>query len=719
MYEQYNEIIEEILSKLTLKEKIGQLNQVPQPVPENLEETKERIRRGEIGSLILCNSPTAGNDEQQAVMVDLLNELQKIAVEESKSGIPMLFGRDVIHGHHTVYPIGLAAACSFNPELVRQSYRCIAKEASSESVHWTFSPMLDVCHEPRWGRIIEGPGEDPYLASRMAEAMVKGFQGDDLKADDSMIACAKHYLGYGASEGGRDYFRTEISDYTLYNMILPPFRAAVKAGAGTVMSSFNDINGQPVTSSKKYLTDILRGDLGFEGFVVSDWASVHQLLKQGVANDGRDCAKLAINAGLDMEMTDNHYIEDLENLVESGEVSIETIDEAVRRVLRIKLASGLFDKPYKEAFKVDRTNHIEIAEKMAAESMVLVKNDDNLLPLSKDLKIALYGPFTYERRALQGSWALDGYLGASTPNFLEAMNEVMEGQKGHIHFSYEGVLHDDSTYIYSMNDVIVLALGESHAATGEARCSADIVLSPNQVEMARKAKQSGKKVVGVIFCGRPLALENIEPYLDAILIAWHGGTRCAHAAAKSLFGEYNPCGKTAVTFVRKTGQIPLYYNITKSGRDVDGYYGQGYAQNYIDSLGSPMYPFGYGLSYTTYEYGEAEVDRNQISLEELLDGGKIQLSAKVKNTGSVSGKEIVQFYIRDHVASYMRPIRELKGFEKISLEAGEEKTVTFEVGTESLGFYMPDGKYVVEKGLVDLHIGENCLTNNLVTIEIV
>lgn len=719
MYEIFEKRAKEILSTLTLKEKIGQLNQVPQPVSENLEETKERIRRGEIGSFILCNSPTAGNDEQQAVMVDLLNELQKVAVEESRTGIPVLYGRDVIHGHHTVYPIGVASSCSFDPELVEKCYRCIAREAASESVHWTFSPMLDVCHEPRWGRIIEGPGEDPYLASRMAEAMVKGFQGDDLTADDSMLACAKHYVGYGASEGGRDYFRTEISDYTLFNNILPPFRAAVKAGVATVMSSFNDINGQPVTSSKKYLTDILRGELGFEGFVVSDWASVHQLMKQGVARNSADCAKLALTAGLDMEMTDNHYIANLENLVLSGEISEEVIDLAVKRVLKIKLAKGLFEKPYKEPYKVDRTEHIRLSEKIAAESMVLVKNDGNLLPLSKDMKVALYGPFTYERRALQGSWALDGYLGASMPNFLEAMNEVMEGQKGHIHFSYEGVLHDDSTYIYSMNDVIVLALGESHAATGEARCSADIVLSPAQVEMARKAKQSGKKVVGVIFCGRPLALENIEPYLDAILIAWHGGTRCAHAAAKTIFGEYNPCGKTSVTFVRKTGQIPLYYNITKSGRNVDGYYGEGYAQNYIDSLGSPMYPFGYGLSYTTYEYSDPKVNRTQISLDELYKGEKILLSAKIKNAGSVAGKEIVQFYIRDHVASYMRPIRELKGFQKINFESNEEKTVTFEVGAESLGYYMPDGKYVVEKGNIDLYIGENCLTNNLVTIEII
>ena len=719
MYEVFNEKVEQILSRLSLKEKIGQLNQVPQPVSENLEEVKERIRRGEIGSFILCNSPTAGNDEQQAVMVELLNDLQKVAVEESGSGIPLIFGRDVIHGHHTVYPIGLASACSFNPELVEKCYRCIAKEAASESVHWTFSPMLDVCHEPRWGRIIEGQGEDPYLASRMAEAMVRGFQGNDLSADDTMVACAKHYLGYGMSEAGRDYFRTEISDYTLYNLILPPFRAAVKAGVGTVMSSFNDINGQPVTSSRKYLTDILRGQLGFEGFVVSDWASVHQLMKQGVANDSRDCAKLAVSAGLDMEMTDNHYIANLESLVESGEVPIEIIDEAVRRILKIKMAAGLFDKPYKTPYKVDRTEHIKLSEEIAAESIVLLKNDGNLLPLSKDMKVALYGPYTYERRGLQGSWALDGYLGASQPNFLEAMEEVIRDGSGHIHFSYEGVLHDDCTYIFSQNDVVVLALGESHAATGEARCSADVTLSPAQVEMARKAKQSGKKVVGVIFCGRPLALENIEPYLDAILIAWHGGTRCAHAVAKTIFGEYNPSGKTSVTFIRKTGQIPLYYNITKSGRNVDGYYGEGFAQNYIDSLGSPMYPFGYGLSYTTFEYGKIAANRTKISLDELNNGEKIKIWANVKNTGSRAGKEIVEFYIRDHVASFMRPIRELKGFNKITLEPGENVDVVFEVGAESLGYYLPDGNYTVEKGLIDLHIGENCLTNNLITIEIV
>ena len=510
MYKEFDTQIDKILSSLSLKEKIGQLNQVPAPTPESLDSLKERIRKGEIGSVILAESSTAGNDEQQAVMVEMLNELQRCALEESKSGIPLIFGRDVIHGHHTVYPIPLASACSFNPELVTESYHCIAKEATNNGVQWTFAPMLDVCHDPRWGRIIEGPGEDPFVGASLAKATVKGFQGDNLADPDSLAACSKHYLGYGYSEGGRDYFRTEISDYTLYNNVLPPFRAAVDAGVATVMSSFNDINGQPVTSSHKYLTDMLRGHLGFEGFVISDWNVIMQLKKQGVAKDNRDCAKQAILAGLDMDMVDEYYFDELEDLVLSGEVPEEVIDTSVRRILRIKLAKGLFTNPYCTPCKIDLEKHRNKAEQLAAESMILLKNDNQVLPLKKSAKVALAGPIVHERRVLHGNWSLDGDVDI-TPTFFEAMTEIAKEGNGTVNINDNSLTLNNSTLMFTDNDVVVLALGESHLVSGEARCMADISLSPEQVLLAKEARLSGKKVVGVIFCGRPVALAKIEP----------------------------------------------------------------------------------------------------------------------------------------------------------------------------------------------------------------
>lgn len=714
MFKEYDIRAKEILNGLNLDEKIGQLNQVVLPNDDQIEDYMDKVRRGEIGSIILASSAMAGSEEQKAIVVETLNALQRAAVEESNAKIPLIYGRDVIHGHHTVYPIPLATCASFNPELVKECYHCIAEDAASESTHWTFSPMLDVCHDPRWGRIIEGPGEDPYLASQMAKAYVQGFQGDDLSKPDSIVACAKHYLGYGFSEGGRDYHRTEISRYTLYNKVLPPFRAAVEAGVGTVMSSFNDINGEPVTSSKKYLTDILRGELGFEGFVISDWASVDQLKKQGIAETDSDCTRLAINAGVDMDMVDNHYLNNLRELVLSGKVSMETLDLAVLRILRIKLAIGLFENPYTKPWIINRAHNAEMAEKLAAESMVLLKNND-VLPLSKNQTITVASPFLDERRIFHGSWALDGYLGEHTPTLREALNEVFCSSGGTLLSGTYG-FHNDNSYRFSEADTVLLCLGESHDVTGEAKSVSDLSLSREQIEVCKKARASGKKTVGVIFCGRPLALESVEPYLDAILIAWHGGSRCAHAAIKTVFGEYIPSGKAPVTFLRHTGHIPLYYNVTSSGRAVDGYYGEHPEYCYTDLPASPLYPFGFGLSYTTFEYSKINADKTSLSYDELMNGEKFTFSVKVQNTGNFEGKETVQLYIRDVKASYMRPIRELKGFNKINLKPNEEKQVTFELGKESLGFYNPEGIYTVEKGKFEIYIGSDCLTKNMIEI---
>ena len=618
----------------------------------------------------------------------------------------MIYGRDVIHGHRTVYPLPLASAASFNDELVTECYRNIAVEALADGIRWTFSPMLDLCHDPRWGRMVEGPGEDPYLGARMAKAIVRGFQGDSLNRSDSIVACAKHYLGYGASEGGRDYARTEISDITLYNYILPAFRAAVDAGVGTFMSSFNDINGIPVTGSKKYLTDILRGKLGFDGFVVSDWGAVSQLEKQGYAVDRRDSAKKAINAGLDLNMCDNCYIDNLEDLVNAGEVSVQTIDSAVRNILCVKLAMGLFDRPYGDMIEYDSARHLSDARDLASESMVLLKNS-GVLPLGRDATVALTGPFINERRSLLGTWTLDGDA-ANTTSFAEALCAA----SGNVRI----IEDSDNAFEYNGIDTVIFALGESYLTTGENHSVSDISLDPAQRELIKKMRALGKKTVAVIFSARPMALGDIESDLDAILYAWHCGSETANAACDILFGKTVPSGKTPVTFPKKATHLPLYYNITSSGRPANCYYGETDQGNYADGICTPLYPFGYGLSYTSFEYSGLVVDSNTVSLEELKAGKRLTVSVNISNVGNFDGKETVQLYIHDKVASIIRPIRELKNYKKILIKKGETARVELTVGYDQLGFYDGSGDYTVEPGDFEIYVGESCLTENRVDI---
>lgn len=713
MYKQYDERIDELLSKMSLKEKIGQLNQLLGPMSkQDVIELKEKIKKGEIGSLLMATTWTAGNDHQEPIDVDLYNELQRIAVEESPNHIPLIYGKDVIHGHFTVYPIPLASAASFNPELIEKCYRNIAREASHDSVHWTFSPMLDLCRDPRWGRIIEGPGEDPYVGVKLAEATIRGFQGNDLSDSESIVACAKHYIGYGASEGGRDYHRTEISDYNLYNYYLPAFRASVNVGVGTVMSSFNDINGQPVTSSKKYLTNILRDELKFDGFVISDWDAVSQLEKQGVAPNRKDCAELAINAGLDMNMKDCCYIENLEKLVAEGKVKVQTIDTAVKRILRIKFAIGLFDNPYCIKNQPDRSEHLKDARSLAAESMVLLKNN-GVLPLDKDMNIAIAGPFKTERRALLGSWTLDG-KSCETQNLIEALTNTAKGEIN----QNTDTAYNNLDVISENTDVIILALGESDKTTGENRSVSDISLSKDQIELIDNAKATGKKVVGVFFCGRPIAMQGVADKLDAVLYAWHSGSETANAVCDILFGDVNPSGKTVVTFPKKSGHIPLYYNVTSSGRPVNCYYGERPQYCYVDGSADPYFPFGFGLSYTKFEYSEPKADKEKLSFSQIKNGDKFKISVCVKNIGNFDGKEIVELYIQDKFASVMRPIRELKAFKKQMIKSGECIQIEFELGYNDLGFYLENGEYIVEKGDFDIYVGGDCLTENKTTISI-
>lgn len=710
-----SEQVEKIISGMSLHEKIGQLNQPETPTADNIDEFKAAVKRGEVGSVLMSVGATAGNDAQGEISVDFYNEIQSIAVNESKSGIPILFGRDVIHGHRTVFPIPLAMAASFNMELISQSYRDTATEATNDGIHWTFTPMLDLCRDPRWGRIIEGTGEDPYLGACVAKAVVEGLQGKDLSNSDSMLACAKHYIGYGASEGGRDYHRTEITDYSLYNYYLPAFKAAIDAGALTVMSSFNDISGQPVTSGKKYLTDILRDKLKFNGFVVSDYDAVCQLIKQGVAETREQCAAMALAAGLDMDMHDNCYIEELEKAVKSGAVGEDIVDKAVRRVLTVKLMAGLFEHPFTEKKDINRKEHLSHAKDMAAESVVLLKND-GVLPIDVSAKIGLIGPFANERRSLLGSWTIDGKA-EETPTLAEKLREAVGSNLNTINI---GTLAWNSiNKNIAASDVVVLAIGESWSATGESRAVSDITISAEQKELIKKAKAYGKKTVGVIFCGRPIAMEDIAGELDAVVYAWHTGSMAAEAISDILLGKTSPSGRLPVTLPRKATHIPLYYNVTSSGRPVNCYYGENPGNCYIDSMPTPYYPFGYGLTYTTFDYSKPVCKTAKIPLSEIESGKAFNVSVKIKNVGKVAAKETVQLYINDVVASMMRPIKELKAFNKVNIPAGKTVQVGFALGHKDLGFYDENGKYVVEKGKINVFVGKDCLTDNSTSIEII
>ena len=685
--------IRKLIKSMTLEEKIGQLNQIAY-IPANIDSIEDRIREGKLGSIILSQTAFAGNDSPCSIDYEKANRLQKIAVEETNSHIPILFGRDVIHGHKTVFPIPLAMAASFDMELIKKSYECIAKEAYNDGIKWTFAPMLDMSRDPRWGRIIESAGEDPYLAQKVAKAVITGFQGDDYSKDGKLCACAKHFVGYGASEGGRDYNRTEISEYTLRNFYLKPFKSAVEAGVGTVMSAFNEISGQPVTSSRHLLTEVLKEEFGFKGFVVSDWEAIKQLIDQGVAENEKMCAELSLKAGLDMDMVDDIYNKYACELVREGKISEDIIDEAVYRVLYIKEKAGLFDKPYTTPVNVDKAFNAKMAKEMAEESMVLLKNKDNILPLTTTQKIYIDGEMKDDVRAILGSWTLDG--------IAEETVTISQGIERYI----TPVANDNEA------DVVVLAIGESHDVTGEAHSLADIDMKSEHIELAKKYRAMGKKVVGVFNFGRPIALANGERYFDAILYAWHSGTQTGNAVADILFGKVNPSGHLPSTLPRKTGQVPLYYNFTKGSRQVNEYYDHTedrFINNYDDCKGSPLYPFGYGLSYTEFEYSNPRVVSS--------NGCEFIVGITVKNVGEVDGKELVQCYVCDEFASAMRPIRELKAFEKVFLKKGEEKDILFNLGKNELGFYNLNNEFVVEKGLFAVYLGGNAYCNNKLSIK--
>ena len=692
--------VEDLLSRMTLEEKILQLSQYVLGNNDNINNIGETVKKftGEEGSLIFV-----GTDPR------LRNAMQKEAIENTRLGIPILFGFDVIHGFKTVFPIPLGQAASWNPDLVARACRVAAREAEATGIDWTFSPMVDIARDGRWGRIAEGFGEDPYLCSVMSATSVKAYQGDDLSAEGSIAACLKHYVGYGASEAGRDYVPTEISCQTLWDTYLPSFEAGVKAGAATLMSSFNTISGTPASANHYTMTEVLKEKWGHTGFVVGDWNAVDQLITQGMAPDRKTATLYAFNAGLDMDMVDNCYRENLADLVNEGLVTQERLDDAVRRILRLKFMLGLFENPYTAETEAEERfllpEYLETAEQLAQESMVLLKNDKDLLPLEKSARIALIGPIAKNRFDMLGSWEGRG----KEDDVISIYDGLASSAEGDFSIRYakgcdfDG--EDTSGFPEAMaaaaeSDVIVLCLGEKRAWSGENASRSTIALPEIQEQLLAELKKSGKPIAVLISSGRPVDLSRIAPMADAMLEIWQPGVMTGPATAGILSGKYNPSGKLAVTFPYSTGQIPIYYNHRNSGRTSP----QG---RYQDIPSTPMYGFGYGLSYTDFSYGPLSVRIEGEALPsgtaddaiEISSGQKFTAQITVTNTGDKDGKETVQWYICDPYCTITRPVKELKYFEKQMIKAGKSRTFTFEIEPlRDLGFVNGDGERFLEKG---------------------
>ena len=689
--------IEQLLSRMTLAEKIGQMNQVS--AGGEVSNYAEALRNGQVGSILNEVDPAK------------INEFQRICVEESRLGIPLLVGRDVIHGFHTIFPIPLGLAATFDPELVEQGARIAAVEATGQGIRWTFSPMLDIARDPRWGRMAEGSGEDVYLDARMAEAMVRGYQGGTLGAN-AMAACIKHYVGYGAAEGGRDYNSTFLTERQLRNVYLPPFEAAVKAGAMTLMTSFNDNDGVPSTGNTFILKDILRDEWGFDGLVVTDWNSMGEMIPHGFGVDRKDVACKAVNAGVDMDMMTFGFISHLEELVASGSVKENVIDDAVRHILRIKMLLGLFENPYVDVAAGQSVqyagSHLDAARRSAEESVILLKND-GILPLDAThiRSILVTGPMADAPHDQLGTWSFDGDK-SHTVTPLKALRERFPGQVSYIPYGHsrERRTHfDDIVSAARRADIVLVFLGEESILSGEAHCLADLNLIGSQSELLVALRAAGKPVVATVMAGRPLTIERDLPNCRALLYAFHPGTMGGPALANLIFGDVNPSGKTPVTFLRTVGQVPMYYSHTMTGRpykgetllnDIVPEAGQtslGNTSYYLDYGASPLFPFGYGLSYTTFDYSDIALDKTVYPAD-----GLIKVSFKLANTGAYDGTEVAQIYVRDLVGSITRPVKELKHFERVALKAGEQRTVQVQIPVSELAFCGLDGVRKVEPG---------------------
>ena len=708
--------IDRMISRMTLAEKIGQMNQIS--AGGDVSNYTDALRKGQIGSILNEVDPAK------------INEFQRIAVEESRMGIPLLVARDVIHGFHTVFPIPLGLAATFDPDLVEEGARVAALEATAQGIRWTFSPMLDIARDPRWGRMAEGSGEDPYLAARMAEAMVYGYQGRTTDST-SMAACIKHFVGYGAAEGGRDYNSTFIPEHELRNVYLPPFEAGVKAGAMTLMTSFNDNDGVPSTGNAFVLKDILRKEWRYRGVVVTDWNSMGEMISHGFGKDRKDVAEKAVNAGVDMDMMTYGFLSHLEDLVRSGVVTEQTIDQAVRNILCLKKRLGLFRNPYiniEAAGAVQYApEHLAAAQKSAEEAAILLKNE-GVLPLQGTPRILVTGPLADAPHDQLGTWAFDGEKAHSvTP--LKALQERYPGRVSYVPgltYSREQRSHFAEVVSAARSaDVVLAFLGEEAILSGEAHSLADLNLKGAQSELLAALKATGKPVVAVVMAGRPLTIERDLPHCDALLYSFHPGTMGGPALARLLSGEAVPSGKTPVTFLRTVGQVPMYYNHHMTGRPYSGELlmddiqleaGQtslGNTSYYLDYGAYPLFPFGYGLSYTRFAYSGIGLDKDVYSADDTLT-----VNFTLANTGACDGTEVAQVYIRDLVGSVARPVKELKAFRRVELKAGESRSLSVEIPVQELAFYGLDGVKKVEPGDYQLWVAGDSASGTPVSFAI-
>jgi beta-glucosidase len=702
--------VNQLLDRMTLDDKIGQMTQVDPGFAGSDKQLKQSVRDGRFGSIL------------NLFGVEKVNEIQKIAVEESRLGIPLLIGRDVIHGYRTIFPIPLGMAASWNPESIKRAFRISAIECSSQGIKWTFAPMIDITWDPRWGRIAEGCGEDPFLASVLSKAMVEGIQGEDLTDPSSVAACAKHFAGYGFSEGGRDYNTTYISEPVLRNIVLKPFKAAKEAGALTFMSGFNDLNGVPASGNEFTLKQILRTEWGFEGMVVSDWSSISEMISHGYCANEKDAAFKALKAGVNMEMSSTTYAGNIKILLQEGKIDQQIVDEAVKNILRVKFKLGLFENPYvkPEAQKqILNPEFLDHARKVARESAVLLQNNKKVLPLSTKIhSVAVIGPLADSPRDQLGTWVFDGKAENSvTP--LTAIREVLGAEK--VNF-VKGLQYSRdknkkeftrAVQIANQSDAILFFGGEEWILSGEGQCRGEINLPGSQDELIAELAKTGKPLVVVIMAGRPLAIGNLLGQVDAVLYAWHGGSMAGPALADLIFGKESPSGKLPVTFVKGSGQIPFYYYHNNTGRPastkfwtpmdsiqvVNPQSSLGYKSFQLDYGFTPLFPFGFGLSYTTFKYSDLKLSTMSMSTS-----GSIDVKAIVTNAGEMDADEIIQFYIRDRVGSITRPVKELKGFQRVAIPAGQSKAVVFHLTAKELEFF--NGKEnVIEPGDFDVWIG--------------
>jgi beta-glucosidase len=714
-----------LLAKMTIEEKIGQLNLVT-PGGGMLTgavvsaDVESKIKKGQVGGLFGIYSP------------EKVRKAQDLAVKGSRLHIPLIFGLDVIHGHKTIFPIPLGMSASWDLDLIKESSVIAAKEATADGLNWAFSPMVDIARDARWGRISEGSGEDPYLGGLIAKAVVQGYQGKDLSLSHTMMACVKHFALYGGSEAGREYNTVDMSKIKMYEYYLPPYKAAIDAGAGSIMSSFNEIDGVPATGNKWLLTDLLRKQWGFKGFVVSDYTSLNEMTAHGMG-DLQTVSALALNAGLDMDMVGEGLLTTLGKSLKEGKVSLAAIDQACLRILEAKYKLGLFDDPYKYIDEARPAKEIlvqenrDAARKMAAHSMVLLKNEQQLLPLKAQGSIALVGPLADNKRNMLGTWVVAGDWTKSV-SVKEGLTNAL-GNQVSIRFAKGANISDDTTFakrvnvfgteididaksavqlikeavdIANQSDVIVAVMGEAADMSGESSSRADIGLPESQQKLLAALAKTGKPIVLVLINGRPLTLVNESKQATAILEAWAPGTEAGNAIADVLLGKYNPSGKITATFPRSVGQIPIYYNHKNTGRPYDGTGFPKFKSNYLDESNDPLYPFGYGLSYTSFAYSPIKLSKTQLKGQE-----KLMASVMIQNTGKYAGEEVVQMYISDPVASVARSVKDLKGFQKITLQPGEAKEIKFEISTEELSFYNSDLKKIWEPGQFLVHIGTN------------